>query len=96
MSHLVSPSFANFPGCGAVVWCLCFLVVFLFGCFACYQGISAVISFLSIKIQVVDRQCLVLDRQCREKKKILLLRSIRCFAIEISLVPNNSQAKELP
>ena len=32
MSHLVSPSFANFPGCGAVVWCLCFLVVFLFGC----------------------------------------------------------------
>ena len=44
-----------------------------FGCvfvwlFACYQGISAVISFLSIKIPVVDRQCLVLDRQCRKKK----------------------------
>ena len=33
MSHLVSPSFANFPGGGAVV-CLCCLVVFaLFGCF---------------------------------------------------------------
>ena len=27
------------------------------------------ISFLSIKIPVVDRQCLVLDRQCRQKKK---------------------------
>ena len=48
MSHLVSPSFANFPGGGAVVWCLG-----LFGCvclvllFSCFQGISAVISFLS-------------------------------------------------
>ena len=36
MSHLVSPCFANFPGGGAVVWCLLvgvfgFLFVFCFG-----------------------------------------------------------------
>ena len=69
VSHLVSPSFANFPGGGAVFWCLGCLVVFvLFCCFLASEGISAVISFLLIKIPVVDRQCLVLARQCRKKK----------------------------
>ena len=76
MSHLVSPCFANFPGGGAGVLCLfcwvlgCVCLVLLF--FVCFQGISAVISFLSHHIPVVDRQCLVLARQCRKKKKKLL------------------------
>ena len=81
MSHLVSPCFANFPGGGAGVLCLfclgcvCCLGFVFFGCvfvcLFCFQGISAVISFLSIKIAVVDRQCLVLVRQCRKKKNLI-------------------------
>ena len=43
MFHLVSLSFANFPGGGVVVWCLLvgvfgFLFVFCFGLFSGFQG----------------------------------------------------------
>ena len=47
MFHLVSLSFANFPGGGAVVWCLLvgvfgFLFVFVLACcFLASWGISA-------------------------------------------------------
>ena len=53
------------------VFCACFVwVVFaLVGCFLASREFL-VISFL-IKIPVVDRQCLVLARQCREKKKYI-------------------------
>ena len=54
MSHLVSPCFANFPGGGAGVWCLCCLgCVCLVWLFSCFQGISAVISVISSKFQLL-------------------------------------------
>ena len=52
-----------------VVWCLCGLVVFcLVVCLL--PGNFCRNSFFHIKIPVVDRQCLVLARQCRKKKCI--------------------------
>ena len=80
MFHLVSLSFANFPGriplpgalaCvwvfGCFVFCLCVLLV------SCFQG--NLISIL-LKIPVVDRPCLALARQCRKKNSCYDERSI--------------------
>ena len=91
MSHLVSPSFANFPGGGAVVWCwfvgVFGLFVFCVGCwFLASRGISASNSFsFLLKIPVVDRPCLVLARQCREKKRTTTL----LFSHNVSQAPRS-------
>ena len=65
-----------------MVLCPCLLVcvsclfgcVFLFGLVfvaVCFQGKFCLIRFQSSSIPVVDRQCLVLVRQCRKKKSNL-------------------------
>ena len=73
--HLVSLSFANFPGRGVVV----FVVVLVVGCLVfvssvCFsrfsRGLLHSIRFSSpLGFPVVDRPCLVLARQCRKTKK---------------------------
>ena len=74
MFHLVSLSFANFPGGGAVVLCLLggvfgFLVCVLVWLVVFWPPgeFLPLIRFHLLKIPVVDRPCLVLDRQCRKK-----------------------------
>ena len=84
---LVSLCFANFPGSVAVAWCLLFCVFCLFGlcvfvwfvfcCLLAFREISATNSLsILLKIPVVDRQCLVLVRQCR--KKMQNIRDAQC------------------
>ena len=56
-------------GCeGYVVWVfgLCFVLAC---CFLASGEFLPLISFHLLKIPVVDRPCLVLDRQCRKKNK---------------------------
>ena len=67
MFHLVSLSFANFPGSGVVVWCLLgcvlgfgFLVVF---CSLPGKLLHPISFQFPLEFPVVDRPCLVLARQ---------------------------------
>ena len=85
MFHLVSLSFANFPGSFAVAWCLlvCVFVFLVLVCLVllgvCFQG--NLISIL-LKIPVVDRPCLEYSTGIAGKKiTSAFFLFIDCFVI---------------
>ena len=53
-------------------WCCCLVLVLfgcvLFGCLFATREFLPELAFSHIQIPVVDRQCLVLARQCKKKK----------------------------